>query len=97
MEVLLEVGFEVPPFIVRHRHHHLQRPAWAAEGEQLGDLGLGEAAERTSLRRLMVGITGLARLVCSLGAWQLQRYAFHRFPGRPGRRLELSSERSGAG
>src|ERR1700694_5954987 len=44
-EVLLEVSFEVPPIIVRHRHHHLQRPAWPAEGEQLGDLGLGEAAE----------------------------------------------------
>src|ERR1700736_2038705 len=39
------MGFEVPPFIVRHRHHHLESPARAAEGEELGDLGLREAAE----------------------------------------------------
>ena len=44
-EVLLDVGFEVPPFIVRHRDHHLEHPARPAEGEQLGNLGLREAAE----------------------------------------------------
>lgn len=44
-EVLLDVGLEVPPFIVRHRNHHLEHAPRSAEREQLGNLGLGEAAE----------------------------------------------------
>jgi hypothetical protein len=43
--VLLDVRLEVAPLIVRHREHDLEDSARSAERQELGDLGLREAAE----------------------------------------------------
>ena len=71
-EVLLDVGFEVPSFIVRHRDHHLEQAARPSEGQQLADLGLREAAELDVAEPAHGLITGLAPPVCSCGEWEMK-------------------------
>jgi len=70
-EVLLQVGFEVPPLIVGHRHHHLERPARPAEGEQLGDLGLREAAELDVAQWADSRNNGAGAAGLLLGRWRI--------------------------
>lgn len=67
-KVLLDVGFEIPPLIIRHRDHHLEDPARPAQGEQFGDLGLCETAEldvaeRAYDRNNAIGAAGLVNWV----------------------------------
>ena len=62
-KLLLQVGFDVPAFVVGHRHHDLKKSI-AAECQNFGHLGLGEPAELdvtegTHSRNNGAGATGL--------------------------------------
>ena len=67
--MLLDVGLQVPPFVVGHREHDLEHPTWTAEGEQFGGFHLGETAELDVAEPAHFRITGLPSTVCSSGEW----------------------------